>query len=142
MVQIWCDRLNLLAVVAPCVAIRAGGGDVGAKVGTSRISAEQVGETMLTLAILLVPVDIELSLQVGARLEARQDTLPIVAVAPPVVRVAWKDGAVTVHCVEADTDLKLELSRACSEIWRYCRTRGWVGRDGSRCRDRWDRACR
>jgi hypothetical protein len=37
--------------------------------------------------------------------------LPVVAIAPPIVRIAWQHGAVTSHGVKADRDLQFQLAR-------------------------------
>lgn len=60
---------------------------------------------MLTLAVLLIPVDIKLVLEVRAGLVARDDALPIVAIAPPIVSVTRQHRTVASYCIEADADL-------------------------------------
>lgn len=64
---------------------------------------------MLALAVLLVPIDVKLILKVRTRLVAREDTLPVVAVAPPVVWIARQHGSIASYCVETVANLKLEL---------------------------------
>ncbi len=100
-----------LAVVASCVSVGSGGSDVRTEIGAGGVASEQVGESVLALAVVLVPIDISLLLKIGARLVAGDDALPVVAVAPPIVRIAWQHGAVTSHGVKADRDLKFQLAR-------------------------------
>lgn len=75
---------------------------------------------MLTLTILLVPSDIQLILHVWTRLVAREDALPVVAIAPPVVAVAWKDRTILGYHIETGADLQLEFSRTRGEVGRCC----------------------
>lgn len=93
------------------MSVGSGGGDVGTEIGAGGVASEQVGVSVLALAVLLVPVDISLLLKIGTRLVAGDDALPVVAIAPPIVRIAWQHGAVTSHGVKADRDLQFQLAR-------------------------------